>query len=188
MIHSGRFTALLDANVLYPAPIRDYLLHLASLNLYKPKWSSEIQEEWIRNLLLNRKDLTKEVLDKTKAVMDSAFPDANIEKYENLISGIKLPDEDDRHVVAAAVKGRADVIVTFNLKHFPVTNLSTYDIEVQSPDEFISNLINLDKKNCMKALENQVKSLRNPPKTREEVLETLTSCGLIKTVDLLKDF
>jgi predicted nucleic acid-binding protein len=187
MIHSGRFTALLDANVLYPAPVRDYLLHLASLNLYKPKWSSAIQEEWIRNLLINRPDLTKEALEKTKAVMDSAFPDANVEKYEDLISAIALPDEDDRHVLAAAIRGKTDVIVTSNLKDFPAATISTYDIEVQNPDEFISNLINLDRKKCLKALENQVKSLKNPPKTREEVLETLTNCGLVKSVDLLKD-
>lgn len=187
MIHSGRFTALLDANVLYPAPLRDYLLHLANVKLYKPKWSSRIQEEWIRNLLINRPDLTKDALEKTKTAMDSAFPDANVEKYEDLISAITLPDEDDRHVVAAAIRGKTDVIVTSNLKDFPVETMSIYDIEVQSPDEFISNLINLDKKKCVKALENQVKSLKNPPKTRKEVLETLTNCGLIKSVDLLKD-
>jgi len=188
MIHSGRFTALLDANVLYPAPVRDYLLHLASLNLYKPKWSTKIQDEWIRNLLINRPDLTKEALKKTKAAMDSAFPDANVERYEGLISAIKLPDEDDRHVLAAAIRGKADVIVTSNLKDFPAATISIHDIEAQSPDEFISNLINLDRKKSLKALENQVKSLRYPPKTKEEVLETLTNCGLINSVDLLKDF
>jgi len=187
MIHSGRFTALLDANVLYPAPIRDYLLHLANLNLYKPKWSSEIHDEWIRNLLANRPDLSKEAIERTKSAMDSAFPDANVEQYEELISVIKLPDEDDRHVAAAAIRGKADVIVTFNLKDFPENALSTYGIEFQNPDEFISNLINLDKKKCLKALENQVKSLKNPPRSREEVLETLTNCGLEKSVDLLKD-
>jgi predicted nucleic acid-binding protein len=187
MIHSGRFTALLDANVLYPAPIRDYLLHLANLNLFKPKWSSKIQEKWITNLLLNRKDLNKEALEKTKAAMDSAFPDANIEKYENLIFGINLPDEGDRHIVAAAIKGKADVIVTFNIKDFPSTELSNYDIEVQSPDVFITNLINLDKIKCIQALNNQVKSLKNPPISREEVLVFLTRCGLIKSVELLKE-
>lgn len=187
MIHSGRFTALLDANVLYPAPVRDYLLHLANVTLYKPKWSATIQDEWIRNLLLNRPDLTKEALEKTKTAMDAAFPDANVENYKNLISAVKLPDDDDRHVVAAAIRGKADVIVTANVKDFPKAALAIYDIEVQRPDEFISNLLNLDKEKCQKALENQVRSLRNPPKTREEVLETLAGCGLIKSVDLLKD-
>ncbi|RYY38600.1 MAG: PIN domain-containing protein [Chitinophagaceae bacterium] len=187
MIHSWRLTELLDANVLYPAPVRDILLHLASLDLYKPKWSSEIQDEWIRNLLMKRPDLTDESLQKTKSAMNSAFPDADVDDFESLIQGIQLPDEDDRHVVAAAIKGRVDVIVTSNLKDFPEAELSKYELEVQSPDEFISNLINLDRKICLKALENQVKSLTNPPKTREEVLETLTTCGLTRTVDLLKE-
>jgi hypothetical protein len=106
MIHSGRFTALLDANVPYPAPIRDYLLHLANLSLYKPKWTTKIQEEWIRNLLANRPDLCKEALERTKSAMDSAFPDANVEEYEDLIYAIKLPDKDDRHVAAAAKEAK----------------------------------------------------------------------------------
>lgn len=187
MIHSGRFTALLDANVLYPAPLRDYLLHVANLDVYKPKWSSQIQEEWIRNLLINRPDLSKEALERTRAAMDSAFPDANVENYEDLISAIKLSDEDDRHVAAAAIRGKADVIITLNLKDFPESVLSNYDMDVQSPDEFILNLINQDRKKCLKALENQVRSLNHPPKTRGEVLKTLTNCGLIKSVGLLKD-
>lgn len=183
MIHSGRFTALLNANVLYPAPIRDYLLHVANLDLYKPKWSSQIQEEWIRNLLVNRPDLSKEALERTRA----AFLDANVRNYEGLISAISLPDEDDRHVAAATIRGKADVIITSNVKDFPESILSNYDIGVQSPDEFISNLINLNRKKCLKALENQIKSLNHPPKTREEVLKTLANFDLIKSVDLLKN-
>lgn len=186
MIRSGNFTALLDANVLYPAPLRDYLLNLASLDLYKPKWSSRIQDEWIKNLLSNRPDLSNSALQGTKAAMDSAFPDANVEEYENLIPEIKLKDKDDRHVVAAAIKGRSNVIVTSNLKHFPKKQLGSHDIDVQSPDEFVSNLISLNKKECIKALENQVKSLKNPPKTKNEVLDTLSKCGLAKSVELLK--
>ena len=186
MIHSGRFTALLDANVLYPAPLRDYLLCLAELDLYKPKWTYQIHDEWIRNLLLNRPELKKETLERTKSAMDSAFPDANVENYEDLIVGIRLPDLDDRHVLASAIKGKADVIVTSNLKDFPKDSLSIYDIEAQSPDEFVSNLIGLDKKKCLKALGNQVKSLKNPPRTKEEVLDTLSNCGIPNSVALLR--
>jgi predicted nucleic acid-binding protein len=182
MIHSGRFTALLDANVLYPAPLRDYLLHLANLDLFKPKWSGEIHEEWIRNLLAKRTDLKRASLEKAKKAMDAAFPDANIVYYEGLISGVVLPDEEDRHVLAAAIKGNVDVIVTCNLKDFPSKYLGKYDIEPQHPDEFVSNLLNLDKIKCLKALSNQVKSLKNPPKTQEEVLEALKNCGLKKSV------
>jgi predicted nucleic acid-binding protein len=187
MIHSGRFTALLDANVLYPAPIRDYLLHLASLDLYKPKWSSEIQEEWIKNLLIKRPDLTREALERTKSAMNAAFPDASVSQYEELIPSLNLPDPHDRHVLAAALRGKADIIITFNLKDFPSKILSAFEMEVQGPDMFISDLINLDKKKCRQALNNLVKSLKVVPKTQEEVLTTLSGCGLFNSVELLKE-
>jgi len=186
MIHSSSFTALLDANVLYPAPLRDILLHLASVDLYKPKWTEDIQEEWIRNLLLNREDLNRENLQRTKDAMNSAFPDANIDKYEELIAGLSLPDPDDRHVLAAAVRADADVVVTFNLRDFPTDYLKSFDIEVQDPDTFVTHLIDLDRPRSLEALHNQVKSLKNPPKSFEEVLETLEKCGLPNSVTVWK--
>ncbi len=186
MIHSFRLTALLDANVLYPAPLRDYLLHLANVELYKPKWTQEIQEEWIRNLLFKRTDLKRESLEKARAAMNAAFPDANITHYEEIMKGLSLPDEKDRHVLAAAIKARVDVIVTFNLKDFPAEYLKKYDIEAQHPDEFIANFIGLDKAKSLEALQNQVRSLKNPPKSKGEVLELLERCGLQKSVAHLK--
>lgn len=187
MLHSGRFTALLDANVLYPAPLRDYMLNLASMDLYKPKWTSEIQKEWIVNLLEHRTDLKKEQLDKTRAAMDAAFPDANITNYEELIEGLSLPDKNDNHVLAAAIKAKADVIITFNLKDFPAKYLGRYDIEPQHPDVFIENLIHLDAELSMKALDNQVKRLKNPPKTKSQILDKLRDCGLTHSAKMLRD-
>jgi len=187
MIHSGKFTALLDANVLYPAPLRDYLLHIANLDLYKPKWTDEIQNEWIDNLLLKRHDLTRDKLEKTKDAMNSAFPDANTINYEDLITGLTLHDKNDRHVLAAAIRSNSDVIVTFNLKDFPVEYLKKFDIEAQHPDEFISNLINLNRSQAIQALNNQIKSLKNPPKRKTDVIETLRNCGLEKSATLLME-
>jgi predicted nucleic acid-binding protein len=187
MIHSSRFIAVLDANVLYPAPIRDYLLRLASLELYKPKWTDEIQEEWLNNLLINRSDLRRENLVITQNAMNSAFPDANITNYEELINSLSLPDGKDRHILAAAIRDNADVIVTFNLKDFPKEYLKSYNIEVQHPDEFVSNLINLDKIKAENALRNLVASLKNPSKTRSEVLQTLKKCGLTNSISMLNE-
>lgn len=190
MIHSARFTAVLDACVLYPAPIRDFLLHLASAELYTPKWTDRIHDEWLRNLIANRPDLEPDKLERTKQEMKKAFPDSSVEKYDSLISSVHLPDEDDRHVLAAAIRCKADVIVTFNLKDFPTKDLAPYDIEAQHPDLFISNLIDLNPEKSVAAFRKQVSILKNPPKSEAQVLESLKKCGLemcsAKLLDNLK--
>lgn len=187
MIHSPKFTVVLDACVLYPAPIRDILLSLAAEGLFTAKWSDIIQEEWLRNLLINRNDLKKEQLTKTIEAMNLAFPDANVENFEDLIPSIKLSDKDDRHVVACAIRCNADLIVTFNVKDFPTKELSKYDIEIQKPDELISNLIDINPKLACKAFNKMVKRLKNPKKTKDEVLTTLEKCGLKNSIEKLKN-
>ncbi len=187
MIHSPKFTAVLDACVLYPAPVRDLLLHLANLDLYKPKWTTRIQEEWKRNLLKNRPDLKAEQLARTVNEMDKAFPDAIVKKYEALVSSIVLPDRDDCHVLAAAIRCSAEVIVTTNLKDFPEKYLKGFDIEPQHPDLFISNLIDLNPEKSLTAFRQQVSLLKNPPMTALQVLESLKKSGLVATSDKLKD-
>ena len=106
----------MDACVLYPAPVRDVLLSFAAEGLFHAKWSDIIQDEWVSNLLKNRSDLKKEQLDQTVHAMNLAFPDATVKNFESLISGINIPDKDDRHIVACAIKCNADLIVTFNIK------------------------------------------------------------------------
>lgn len=135
--------ALLDANVLYPAPLRDFLLHLANLALYRPKWTNEIHNEWIRNLLLNRKDLTVAQLTKAKDAMNGAFPDANVSFHNKLLAELNLPDKNGNHVLAAAIAAKPNTIVTFNLRDFPVSYLQRYDVTPIHPDVFISSLITL---------------------------------------------
>ncbi|KAF3996627.1 hypothetical protein HNR39_002845 [Glaciimonas immobilis] len=102
MRHSS-FTAFYDANVLYPAPLRDFLMHLALTGAYRARWSALVHDEWKRNLLANRSDLTQAQLDRTSALMDKAVPDALVTGYESLIEGLQLPDVDDRHVLAVAI-------------------------------------------------------------------------------------
>jgi hypothetical protein len=178
MIHSARFTAVLDACVLYPAPIRDLLLHLASFELYTPKWTDRIHREWKRNLLINRPDLKAEQLDRTVQEMKKAFPDAASKNYESLINSLQLPDEDDRHILAAAIRCKADVIITFNLKDFPSNKLMPFDLEAQHPDIFVSNLIDLNPEKSVAAFLKQVSFLKNPSMSNEQVLESLKNCGL----------
>jgi len=187
MIYSSNFKAVLDACVLYPAPLRDLLLSFADSELYKPKWSAEIQAEWSRNLLINRPDLKKEQLQITIDAMNEAFPDSNVDKYSSLISGIKLPDPKDRHVVAAAIRSKADVIVTFNLKDFPRFIEEEYDIEIQHPDVFLTNVYDLNPAKAKAAFRKMVKRLRNPPKTVNQVLDTLAKSDLKEIIEKLKD-
>lgn len=163
MIYSSNFIAVLDACVLYPVPLRDLLLSLADNGLFKPKWSAEIQDEWSQNLLLNRPDLNKEQLQLTIEAMNTGFPDSNVDRYGSLISSITLPDPYDRHVVAAAIRSKADVIVTYNLKDFPKSIEEEYNIEIQHPDDFLTNVYDLHPEKGKEAFRKMVKRLKNPP-------------------------
>jgi hypothetical protein len=103
----GNFTAFLDASVLYPAPLRDLLMELAVSDLYRAKWSDAVHEEWISALLKNRSDLTRAQIERTRDLMNMHVRDALVTGFEPLIDVLELPDANDRHVVAAAIKGRA---------------------------------------------------------------------------------
>lgn len=127
------FTVLYDACVLYPAPLRDLLVRLAMTGLFRAKWTDEILDEVFRNVLKNRPELEVARLDRTRDLMNRAVRDVRVENYETLIDALTLPDPDDRHVLAAAIRSDAQVIVTWNLKDFPPSALSPYGIEAQDP-------------------------------------------------------
>lgn len=181
------FTAIYDANVLYPAPLRDLLMELALTDLFRARWTDRIHDEWIRNVLANRLDLSIEQLTRTKEMMNAHIRDCLVTDYERLIPGLELPDPDDRHVLAAAIRCRADVIVTFNLKDYPADILAEFDVEAQHPDEFISHLLDLNASRVCFAAETHRARLRNPPKTVDEYLETLLRQGLPQTVSAMRE-
>jgi predicted nucleic acid-binding protein len=182
------FGAFYDANVLYPSELRNLLMHLALTGLFRAKWSAAVHEEWISNLLENRPDLTREKLERTRALMDLHAVDALVTDYEDLIPGLQLPDPDDRHVVAAAIRGRADVIITMNLKDFPADIIGPLGLDAQHPDEFILHLLDLAPGAVAAAAQTHRQSLKNPPKTVEEYLDTLERQGLTQTVSVLREF
>lgn len=175
------FTVVYDACVLYPAPLRDFLMWLALSGRFRAKWTLEIHNEWKRNLLKNRPDLTAIQLDRTSELMDQALPDACVSGYEDLIEGLTLPDVDDRHVLAAAIRCNASVIVTFNQKDFPDSALSTFGIEAQHPDEFVENLFDLDPVAVVVAAQRQRRQLKLPPMDVASYLDLLLRQGLVKT-------
>ncbi|MCW8933715.1 MAG: PIN domain-containing protein [Gammaproteobacteria bacterium] len=181
------FVVVLDACVLYPAPLRDLLLRLATTGLFAAKWTDEIHDEWMRNLIKNRPEI-KEQIKRTKVLMNKAIPDCLVTNYESLVCGLTLPDEDDRHVLAAAIKSNAQIIVTFNLKDFPKEALNNYDIEAMHPDVFIEHQLGLHQGLIISAIKKHRASLKKPHKTAEDYLDTLSAQGLVVTADLLREF
>lgn len=186
MFSGTNFTVFYDACVLYPAPLRDLLVRLARMGVFRAKWTQQIHEEWIRNALKNNPHLTRERLDMTASKMNEAVMDSLVSDYEPLIAGLQLPDTNDRHVLAAAIKGQAEVIVTFNLKDFPADYLSQFNVWAQHPDEFMSDLIDIAPGEVLLAARQQRAALRNPPRTVDEFLDTLLRQQLPRTVAYLK--
>ncbi|MFI6285528.1 PIN domain-containing protein [Streptomyces sp. NPDC051018] len=119
------FVAVYDANVLYPSTLRDVLIRVAPAGIVQAKWTDQILDETFRNLKKNRPDLDPGKLDRTRERMSGAVRDVLVKGYEPLIEVVDLPDPDDRHVLATAIRAKAQVIVTSNLRHFPADNLST---------------------------------------------------------------
>ena len=181
------FGAFYDANVLYPSGLRNFLMHLALTGIFRAYWSAEVHDEWIRNLLKNRPDLTPGKLDRTRQLMDKALPDALVTGYQHLIDSIELPDKDDRHVLAAAIHCRASVIVTLNLGDFPAQILGNYNIEAQHPDDFVLALLENFPDLVADAARTHRMSLKHPAKTLDEYLAELDERGLIKTVVGLRE-
>lgn len=179
-------TAVLDSCVLYPAPLRDLLMHLALVDLFRARWTDEIHAEWMRTVLESRPDLTVEQLTRTKDLMNLHVRDSVVEGYENLIETLHLPDANDRHVLAAAIHADADLIVTFNLRDFPNSALAPFAIEAIHPDAFLVSLVESGEELFCLAAERQREILKNPPKTREEFLQTLENQGLTETVGKLR--
>lgn len=183
----AKFTVVYDACVLYPAPLRDLLMRLALTDLFKAQWTDDIHEEWI-NALLRRDQYKREDLERVRDLMDAHVRDAKVVGYQDLIDTLELPDENDRHVLAAAIKCNADAIVTFNLKDFPEEILSKYEIEAIHPDDFICYQIDLSSGKACSAIKDQRKALKNPPKEKEEFLAILQKQQLPQTVSLLKQY
>jgi hypothetical protein len=178
------YTALLDACVLYPAPLRDLLLSIAVTDLFRARWTDQIHEEWIAALVKEGRDRSR--LERTRKVMDTAVPDCLVKGYEGIIDSLVLPDKKDRHVLAAAIVGGADVIVTFNLSDFPAKALEPYDIEAQHPDDFLICQLDLSEELVLEAVRAQRARLKKPAYSVEEFLLTLSKQSLPQTVERLK--
>ena len=171
---------------MYPAPLRSLLMYLALSRQFRARWSEGIHEEWMRNLLKNRPDLDEAQLDKVRSLMKKNVPGCLVEGYESLIPAIDLPDPDDRHVVAAAVQTRAEAILTFNLKDFPDEVLRRYNLKAIHPDDFISDLVELNIGAVIEAVRKHRAGMKNLPFSANEYLDLLLKQRLPETVSKLR--
>jgi predicted nucleic acid-binding protein len=162
------FVVVVDANVLFPMTLRDTLLRAAAAGYFQPRWSKDILDEMERNLVKTT-TMSQDKGARLRAMMERYFPDAMVIGYESLVAAMPN-DARDRHVVAVAVKAGAQVIVTSNLRDFvPLPD----GLEAQSPDEFLTHLIDLDPDGFLELLREQASDLQNPPVSLNGLLERL---------------
>lgn len=180
------FVVLYDANVLYPSTLRDLLIRIAQAGLVQAKWTDQILDEVFRNLTANRPDLDPAKLARTRRLMNKAVRDCRVTGYEPLVEVLKLPDVIDRHVLAAAIKARAQVIVTNNLKDFPTDALEPWNMEAKSADDFILDQIDLSRETVYAAVQRIADSRQNPPATFADVLAMLERDGLVEVSSALR--
>jgi predicted nucleic acid-binding protein len=163
-------------------------MRLTLADLFEARWSAHVHEEWIRAVLRDHPGLAVERLHEVRMAMDHSVEDSLVTGYEGLIETILLPDPDDRHVLAAAIVARADVIVTRNLRDFPADALVPYNIEAQHPDEFVRHMIDLGPVAVADAVRDQQARLVKPPVTMNELLALFERLGLVETVVELRRF
>ena len=163
------FPAFFDTNVLYGALLNDFILELADRGLFRPLWSKDVLFELAKNLV------------KHDGTMERYFADATVTGYDHLVASM-TNDEKDRHVLAAAVRGGAEVLVTFNTKHFPAEAVEPFDLEVVHPDDFLLDQLDLYHAATLRALVELVEGYDSPAMAVDDFLLALTRAGVPKFV------
>jgi len=168
------FPAFLDTCTVFGAAITDFVLNLAERGTFRPLWSEHVLAELERSLV--RRGIDPDAVVYRVGAMRTAFPDANVTGYEDLITQMTC-DDDDRHVLAAAVRANAEVIVTFNLKHFPQSSLDPYQISTVHPDDFLLDQLDLYPQATLQSLEDTSGRYEKPAMTVDAFLGLLTKSG-----------
>jgi predicted nucleic acid-binding protein len=180
------FVVVYDANALYGNAQRDLLIRIAQSGLVQAKWTDQILDEMLSNLGKKRPDIPAEKLGILRELMNRAVRDCLVTGYESLVESLHLPDPDDRHVLAAAIKCGAQVIVTTNLKDFPGAELQPWNVEAKSPDDFVLDQITIDARIVYSCVREIATSRRDPPGTVDDVLAELERAGLVQSVAALR--
>lgn len=169
------FPAFLDTCVLYPAYLCDTLLRLAEAETYRPLWSADVLQELRRNLVEQGVDANK--VDYRIREMSRSFPDATVAGYESLTESMTTHPK-DRHVLAAAVRANAEVVVTFNIRDFPDSAVKPYDVAALHPDDFLLDQLDLHPGQTLRALREQAAAYRREPTDVAGLLVRLERSGL----------
>jgi predicted nucleic acid-binding protein len=177
------FPAFFDTNVLYGALLNDFILNLADLGLFRPLWSKDVLFELAKNLVRNGEDPTS--VEKRVGTMKRYFADAMVTGYDDLVPTM-TNNEKDRHVLAAAVRGGAEVLVTFNTKDFPEASIEPFDLDVVHPDDFLLDQLDLYRAPTLRALVELVEGYDSPAMTVDGFLLALTRAGVPKFVDAVR--
>lgn len=174
------FPAFFDACALFGIRLTDLILRLADEGAFRVLWSDEVLEEVRRNVI--RSGVVASDVDRRVTAMRQYFPDALVTGYEGLTASLTC-DAKDRHVLAAAVRAKADVLVTFNEKDFPEHSLDPFDVEIVHPDDFLLDQLDLFPGIVTRVLRELTEDYRDPPVTVDDVLETLRRAGVPRFVE-----
>jgi predicted nucleic acid-binding protein len=182
----NRYAAIIDACVLGGGLKRNIILSLAEAGLFRPYWSARILDETERAILA----ISKGTADpgRQRHAIERAFPEAMVCPSPGTDLLGLLPDPNDEHVLAAAIAARCDTLVTDNLKDFPQGILDRWGIEVMSPDDFISNAMDLDHAVAIGALRDMRARLKDPKYTVSALVLKLEGQGLLQTADFLREY
>jgi predicted nucleic acid-binding protein len=181
------FIVVYDANALYPNTLRDLLIRIAQQpHLVQAKWTNEILDEMIRALQKNFSNVTEEQVGRLRDRMNRAVRDCLVEGYEPLVEILELPDPDDRHVLAAAIKATAQVIVTRNVRDFPRGKLARWGVRAKSPDDFVRDQIEIDSRAVWACIQQIVDSRTRNPVTVDDVVAELVRDGLVTSAAALR--
>ena len=131
--------AVLDACVIYPTVLREILMGCAAAGLYRPLFSERILREWVR-ATAKLGPVQQAVAEGEAALLRATFPQAMLREYTNIEARLMLPDANDVHVLAVAIGGSADCIVTFNAVDFPRHLLAEEGVQRRDPDGFLWEL------------------------------------------------
>ena len=178
---------VLDACVLYSFAVRDLLLRLAVEGLLRVRWTETILDETFDSIRRTRPDLDPERLERTRRLMCEAIPECLVTGYEDLIGTLELPDPDDRHVLAAAIRCRARAIVTYNLRDFPDGLLEAHEIEALHPDDLVMELLDRSEPSVIGVVEEQAGALQAPALSVEKLCGILSKHGLVQSMARVQD-